>query len=705
MVRNPHIYESIEEAALRGQSSPSFIEHGPDDQGEEYGGLLEILKKTRDTRIQNLETVLSLKTSNLESRIPQGVTLKNAIISGDAAAQDIIANIGVEAQRTDLANLLIELLRSETDTFLKNSIAVSLSVWSREDFLSASDRTGLGNRVCFALLRPPGQQVMGLDPAKLWSCAVATGGQYPRLLYDKIVAEVRMIAEIPDGLPALVNATYEASPDCSLLAKALNEKLQLWCHGPKGLSTLLQFPVRTDAKDAEKVPSLEILLAIVNDLTLDDGKVEAQFNRLRKDALFKFWTRAVLGPFLDKLAEILKQDAKDPGGSATRAMFVLDCLLEKPECIESESSTQLLPPIIQLYSRATEAKVKIDAHKVVLLFAALSPDDGSLAAAADNAQKSWSALSDARLREILDFLSHPDDQARKALRMALVTQEMNAARAEIENPTDRTKERIILCYENKSLLEERALEDFVLRAITTSDAAFDVWRPDVPDYARKLGDGIAQQVADKCLGLGAGDCTIGRRRGTFELFAAVLQTVPEAGKPQLLQNYFLTCCSTEKTVRDTAASVMDRVKAVVELQDFRIGVNSLIRDLCDVQPREVPGYQQSFDAALKHQNLFEDRSWRDIAALIKRLLQQTDDVAKAYGLALLPRMPSIPSGEDEDLIRLLVNIARGEDGAAREEADKLLRAMPPTDLTDNARIALEEFLRPKTGAAHEPPGR
>jgi hypothetical protein len=141
------------------------------------------------------------------------------------------------------------------------------------------------------------------------------------------------------------------------------------------------------------------------------------------------------------------------------------------------------------------------------------------------------------------------------------------------------------------------------------------------------------------------------------------------------------------------------------LQDFRIGVNSLIRDLCDVQPREVPGYQQSFDAALKHQNLFEDRSWRDIAALIKRLLQQTDDVAKAYGLALLPRMPSIPSGEDEDLIRLLVNIARGEDGAAREEADKLLRAMPPTDLTDNARIALEEFLRPKTGAAHEPPGR
>jgi hypothetical protein len=92
--------------------------------------------------------------------------------------------------------------------------------------------------------------------------------------------------------------------------------------------------------------------------------------------------------------------------------------------------------------------------------------------------------------------------------------------------------------------------------------------------------------------------------------------------------------------------------------------------------------------------LFGDYEWRDLADLSKRSIQQADMALQDYGLSLVERMPKIPGEHDEDIIHLLVGIARGTNAAQKERADKFLRKMQESELGARANETLQEYLTP-----------
>jgi hypothetical protein len=136
------------------------------------------------------------------------------------------------------------------------------------------------------------------------------------------------------------------------------------------------------------------------------------------------------------------------------------------------------------------------------------------------------------------------------------------------------------------------------------------------------------------------------------------------------------------------------VRKAVDEQDFKLGLNTLVRDFCRMAPSEVVAYRPIFDATLEHSALFGDYEWRDLADLSKRSIQQADTALQDYGLSLVERMPKIPEEHEEDIIHLLVGIARGTNAAQKERADKFLRKIPESELGAKARETLQEYLNP-----------
>ena len=174
----------------------------------------------------------------------------------------------------------------------------------------------------------------------------------------------------------------------------------------------------------------------------------------------------------------------------------------------------------------------------------------------------------------------------------------------------------------------------------------------------------------------------------------VLAAVEAEARSHLLQLYFALCKHADPNVRHPAATVLKKVRSVVDDQDFKLGVNALVRELCRMTPAEVNAYRPVLDAALEHTALFGEYEWRDLADLAKRTIQQADVALQDYGLFLVERMAKIPSDHEEDLVHLLVGVARGAEPTQKERADKILRRMQLPDLRPNARHSLEEFLSP-----------
>lgn len=211
---------------------------------------------------------------------------------------------------------------------------------------------------------------------------------------------------------------------------------------------------------------------------------------------------------------------------------------------------------------------------------------------------------------------------------------------------------------------------------------------------RQLDSDFRQQLTEKSLSLVTGSHTQPRRQAFFELFSTILPAIEEATKRRLLQIFFGLCKHQDSNVRNLAATILGSVRKAVDEQDFKLGLNALVREICRMTPAEVAGYRPLFDGSLEHSALFGDYEWRDLADLSKRSLQQTDTALQDYGLLLVERMPKIPSEHDADLIHLLVSVARGTNSSQKERADKMLRKISEPDLSPSARRSLKEYLAP-----------
>lgn len=702
LVEHPDIYEHLSRAALGSETDEQLIRFNLQNWDKDYPGLKEILKRTRDIKIENIDVFLSLKTTNPEARIPKGFELKKAILQGDeAAVEEIAKEITSDDARISLAELLTNLLDNTTDIFLKNAIAASLRFYCQGGQLLPSGKPTVAEGVRKALLYKEEQQALGQRADWALQCVKETGSIYLGELLDKYVKELSRIEQLPESLSETVNILFGFADSRSAIASVLNKKLEGWFNDEKGLRMLLQLQLPAGLKDDEKIPSFAVLEKIAAAVSPDATDATLNLNDLRKQVIFKNWDPAVAPILAERFVAILQQNQAD-SIYTKRIQFVVGAIVENPDCIEPKSAPQLWSQVQNLYARTNDAQGKIEIHRAVLTFAAKCPEANSRQSANAFTLQNWRNLSTEQLRNDLGFLEQFGDPAGTELEKALVKQEFSTAQNELNNPTERTKERLALCYEYRQWLDANSFQDFLLRTLESQDAAFAVWSPVIVNFAGKLDGTFPGKAAKKALELAGGAASQNKRPSLFRLFADLLPFVAEDAKLPLLQEFFAFCKHADSNVRNAAVTGIPLVKRGVEESEFRRGLNALAGDLFDKSTSEVPNYRQAMDAVLSERTAFGDYEWRDLGNLSKRLMEQADAGLKDYGLSLVELMPELPKDHEEDLLQQLINIARMGAAGQQERAAKVLSRLSVSKLTPSAKEMLNEYRKPPI---EEKPGK
>jgi hypothetical protein len=347
-----------------------------------------------------------------------------------------------------------------------------------------------------------------------------------------------------------------------------------------------------------------------------------------------------------------------------------------------------------LYAKFSDPATREEIHRAILVFAADCPETATRQAARAFALQNWQAFTDADLRGIIEFCSTFQDQQKQELRSSLMKQEFALIQKDISVPTDRTKQRLELCYENKIDLPTKALDEFLIKTLESQDAAFEAWRSIISNYALKLDDDFSKRIAEACLSLVSGSHTPARRLAFVELFVTVLPNLDDETKTQLLSQYFVLCKSPDQNIRNAASTIIEGVRKSVDEQDFKLGLNPLVREMCRMTPTEVMTFRPTLDAALQHSALFGDYEWRDLADLVKRTMSQAEVQTQDYGLSLMEKMPALPSEHENDLVHMLIVMAKGSNQSQIDRADKILRKLIRDDLGEGTQHDLDEYLNP-----------
>lgn len=690
MVEHPEAYDALELAALTGGGKVELKRLGLEGALEKYDGLRQILQRTRTTKIEHIEVFLSLKTTNPEARIQRGFELKNAIVEGDVQTiEEISAGIQTDEAKDNLASLLVNLL-NERATFLNNAISATLRLYSKENAFTESGRRKIANSASYALLYNEDQKALSQPATVALTCAKDADGNFLEQLIEKYESEIEKSDLPPDDMVESAEALYAYSTDRSYLSGLLNRRFEVWVNVAKGLPLLAELRIPADLKEDDTVPSLIVLGKVAAGLTPESSEAALNANRLRREILVGRWHEDMAPIVGDRLTAMLSQSASEPANSP-RNEFVIQFIVERPECLEVRTCASLWPHVRQLFTRASSVEEKLAVHRAVLVFAMCKSVPDIAQSAKTFALENWQAFGDDQIRAVLEFLKTRDMME---LCVSLAQQELTRATNEIQNPTERAKQRIALCYENKTLLASSAIEDLFLKAVAAQDSAFAQWGPLIAEYSGKLGHEFAGQVAERCLKEVLGSYNAPRKAALFSLFENVLATVSSESAASLLQTYFPLCKHTDVNVRNAASSVLGGIRKLVNEHDFKLRLNTLVRDLCDMPPRDILLHRPILDSSIEHSVLFEEVAWRDLGALSKRLMQESDGSLQSYGLQLVSKMPKLPSEHEDDLVHLLVTVARTAGAAEKELAAKKLRELRDSGLGEKARSEAEQFADP-----------
>ncbi len=695
MVQNPELYRILEKAALGTAADAELEKFGLNEWSKKYPGLSGILQRTREVSIDDAETLLSLKTTNPESRIPNGRELSRAIIEGNSERVDeILQLVATDEHRTNVKDLLVDHLRKASGIFLKNVLATSLRVYNRAGFLADSEALQLRDEISYRLLHDDSQKVTAHNPQEALRCVRDHNEASLQDLLARYEKEIGAIAEpLRDG-DSIINAIYQFAKPSKSFVDILNGKFEIWVENQAGLAQLLRLDKQQDLQENEQIPSKKVLAKIANSITSNkpESTTGMHLNSLKMDVLFKYWTNELAPNVAQRILQIFVQYQSDTE-YLPPVRFAIESMVNEPRLLEPEYSPQILPHVQNWFSRVTEENDKAKILKLVMIFAAECQDSAAQVAARSFLLEAWKHSTDEQLRQSLAFIGEFEEQKATALEKNLLEQEFSLAEGELDTPTDRTKQRLQLCYDYRKHLTSSAISAFLLKALKSQDSAFPTWQAVIHTYLDKLEDTFPFEVAETSLSLTTESYPQERQEALFALFARTLSQVKEHSKPQLLHIYFPLCEHADIQVRNAAASILGSVKQGVDEQNFQLRLNALFRNLCDKNPAEIPRYRPVLDAAMKHKGFFGDDEWDDLGGLVKRLLLATDSSLNDQGLDLFEQVPKMPEKHEVDLVQALVNLATTGNDPQSERSVNILKALPKKTLASKSRKILEGFLK------------
>lgn len=303
------------------------------------------------------------------------------------------------------------------------------------------------------------------------------------------------------------------------------------------------------------------------------------------------------------------------------------------------------------------------------------------------------------MRQELDFVRAIGTAGGQQLFKQGLEQEIDSIRGEIQQPTDRTVQRVTLCLDYKENLPAGSLDDALIKAMDSKTGeALRIWLGIIEHKMAGLEPSFPNRFAVRCLEIVPSIPEQRERQEVLlEAFIGVFVKLSPDERRPALREFFALMKDPQSGTRSAAASNLKELReASSENQDFKLAVANVIKYLRDeIKTGELPAFERVFDALLTDAGLLGEYPNRDLADMAKALMSQNNDSLQELGLRLIEQMPVIPNDDQAEVIHLLIGIATSSSGLKDRATDRL-GLFSPEKIVDSARQELEGWLNSRT---------
>jgi hypothetical protein len=700
IVENPRVYQVLERAALGPEDETGELKSlGLDDWTRDYPGLREVLERTRDIPMIHADVFFSLKSTNPEVKIPRGTELKAAIIGGTSGVIDeITKGITDEAARTATADLLVDLLNRSTGRFLRFSITGALKLYNSNLF-SQGDGKRVASTVSSALLHRDTVGILVQPPDAVLRSAEESGTvRLSEMLnkYESAISDLKTPSP-PTNILQLISSIYRFPSERSRFAALFNSKFEAWIRTQEGITALEKLDLPPDLTPQERIPSRELADKILGAIIPEAA--ETSNNEIRRKILFAAWSEDYGAPFLKTLTTLL-QGSQALTSYSPEMRFAIESLNIKNELVGLSDANHLWPLLPPLYDRLTDSLGKFEVSKTAVAFAVLSNEASVRTAAQTFLLGFWRTLSDPALRASLAFVESFALPEAQALTKAALEQELSTATNERQAPTDRTKQRVAICIENRSALAPNAVEDTLVKALEADqDGSLSTWLEVIGSSQSVLSADFAERIADRCLVLARPNASRPSRLDLLlrKLTETLGRLAPDK-RGELARQYFDLLKDPDENLRNAAAGTLAGArKSLPDKQEFRIPLTKTLQDLRrQLGPRDLAHHRPVIEALVAQSDLFGRLEWQDVADMSKRLMSEPETALQEFGISLAEKISNVdlvPEDIQGELVHLLATVESSSPTLA-ERATRRLDEWHSNGLSDLAKDVLEKRRAP-----------
>jgi hypothetical protein len=465
--------------------------------------------------------------------------------------------------------------RSSSGPFLRNAISAALGLYCLDGFFSPSERTRVGRGLLRALIYKDKAGVLLQTPNGLLHCAKETAGDYLAKVLDEYYGALER-GPFPENLVAIVMALYKFSPDRPRFAALLNGRFEAWSDSREGLSALDQLSELSKLPKDEKIPGEKVVATVLRAFSTSEL---GELGIARRKLLFTNWSEKIADPFVQVLISTLGGQPSEDRYSPV-IEFVISSILLQPQLVESDSSDELWALLPPLFENFTDAEGKKAVTRAAILFAVRSQDTDISAQSRDFVLQAWRNLTDPFLREDLEFIKSMGTPQSQQLLKQGVEQELDSIRNEIQRPTDRTVQRVALCFDHRDSLEAGSLEDTLVKALDSKPAeTLKTWLRIIEQRQDALEQNFPGRFAFRCLEIMPSISAFeDRQELLLRAFVTVFPRLSPDERRSSLHKYFALMKDPHPNTRSVAASNLNGLReAASDSQDFKLAVANVIK--------------------------------------------------------------------------------------------------------------------------------
>jgi hypothetical protein len=285
-------------------------------------------------------------------------------------------------------------------------------------------------------------------------------------------------------------------------------------------------------------------------------------------------------------------------------------------------------------------------------------------------------MTDEDMREILAFLSQLDIDT-EPLRKEIVEQQFVLLQSEISTESERSRQRLELCVENKEWIVPSRIEPIILDGLgQAGDAPFNVWVDLAEKNLERQSQAFPETVCNKCLELISSSPTPDRLRSLYALFVISLVSVDPPADVSLLKRFSDMLVSDDLNIRDKAVDSFESVMTAKEsLGPFvAMEIERVLRSISQMTDSQFSRMIQVLPVLLAHPSRLNSHA-RDLSFQIaKRLLQSDNSDVRECGLEIVERSGTIQGVEVSDIAHLAINLGRSNE-LDRDRVKSVLRKL------------------------------